>query len=393
MNRNLVTAWILCGLVFSQLHIMQSAVAADDDAAHAKSLGIESQVIISGLDHPFGLAVQPGSGIRDVFVSNSGAGEILRIDPKKLNSSRVAVSGFTLAPFSKHYPIPVGPLGLGFVDQRTLLVGDAGGVSSESASKSKAANTSFSKLRTFSIPADGKTLEADAAKHTSSVKFSGNLKPDAQVIYSLAVSPGAVYLSTGWDDSAGTVLRASNSGSAVRDLKRLVATKEELGLPAPLGIAVSKRGELLVGQAGAIGDKRDSRLAFYHGTTAQLLLNLETGLSDITGLAYNPDPTSGRLYAIDAAWGRPSEGGLYRLDAVLVDGKQKIKAIKLLSLEHPTAMAFANNGTLYVTTLGPLSQAVSSDPTGKTEGTTPDPAVASEKRAKSGSVIKITGAL
>jgi hypothetical protein len=49
----------------------------------------------------------------------------------------------------------------------------------------------------------------------------------------------------------------------------------------------------------------------------------------------------------------PEEGGLFRLDAETKEGAQSLKAVKIASLDKPTALAFAPDGTLYVTVVGP----------------------------------------
>ena len=65
------------------------------------------------------------------------------------------------------------------------------------------------------------------------------------------------------------------------------------------------------------------------------LMNHETGLYDITALAYSPK--TGLLYATDFAWMAPAEGGLFRIDAAA----SGVKTTKIASLERPTALAFA----------------------------------------------------
>jgi hypothetical protein len=87
-------------------------------------------------------------------------------------------------------------------------------------------------------------------------------------------------------------------------------------------------------------------------------------------LAYSP--RSGNLYALDLAWSDAKEAGLYRIDASRQDGQMSAKAVKIASLEKPTALAFASDGTLYITLLG---------------------AAAEGAKEKPGQVVKITGDL
>ena len=116
---------------------------------------------------------------------------------------------------------------------------------------------------------------------------------------------------------------------------------------APVAIALSKQGDIVVGQFGEVNKPQDSLLTFYSAKTGKMLMNLETKLYDITGLAYSPK--SGNLYATDFAWMKPDEGGLYRLDR----NASGVKAVKIASLDKPTALAFASDGTLYITVIGP----------------------------------------
>ncbi len=78
-------------------------------------------------------------------------------------------------------------------------------------------------------------------------------------------------------------------------------------------------------------------------------MNLPTGLYDITALAYSP---KGRLYALDFAWMKTDEGGLFELVGVNKDRQQAIDAKKILTLDKPTAMAFGADGALYATVFG-----------------------------------------
>jgi DNA-binding beta-propeller fold protein YncE len=126
-----------------------------------------------------------------------------------------------------------------------------------------------------------------------------------------------------------------------------------------VGIALSKNGDIVIGQCGEVNKPQDSLLTFYSAKTGKMLLNLETKLYDITGLAYSPK--TGLLYATDFAWMKPDEGGLFRLDA----SQDGVKTTKIASLDKPTALAFAPDGTLYITVVGPKGENENASKQGK----------------------------
>jgi glucose/arabinose dehydrogenase len=118
-----------------------------------------------------------------------------------------------------------------------------------------------------------------------------------------------------------------------------------------MALAVSKRGELVVGESGSLDKPHAGAVSFYNPQDkGKLLLSVPTGLNEIVGLAYSPQ--SGNLYALDLSRNDAKEAGLYRIDAARQDGRMAAKAIKIVELDKPTALVFTSDGTLYVTLLG-----------------------------------------
>ena len=316
----------LAGLLFA---------AATLWSANAFSQDAKVEDVVGGLSNPCGIAIQPGTG--HIFVSDSAAGRVGRIDGGKFID---VITGSPKDVYGKGPFYDIGPLGLAFnADGKALFVGDGGYKDGDEY------------VRVFTLPAAGKpalNYEKDATKigplaPAEGVLGEGNL-------YALAVTPTAVYVTCNGDDTKGWIGKADINGTKYGKLERYLPTKEKVEVDAPVGITLNKAGDLVVGQCGEVNKPKDSLLSFYSPKTGMLLKNNETGLYDITGVAYSPK--TGRLYATDFAWMAPAEGGLFRLD----DAPNGVKAVKIASLDKPTALAFAPDGTLYITLVGPKKE-------------------------------------
>jgi sugar lactone lactonase YvrE len=296
------------------------------------------ETVIEGLVNPCGVAVQPETG--DLFIADSGAGRIIRVqvgEDGKATQSDV-VTGFTKDVYGKGPMYDIGPLGLAFLDKKTLIVGGGDKVDVEEV------------IYVFDVPEAGAAaIKVDDAKaklgpleSTDELKAEGNY-------YGVAIAGGSVYASANGDDTKGWIVRAAIEGTNFGELERSIATKEATNVDAPVALTVDPRGNLVVGQMGEINAPNDSLLTFYNPKSGEKRLNLETGLFDITGLAYSP---KGHLYATDFAWMAAEEGGLFRLDAEGQGQEQTINAVKITALDKPTALAFGKDGSLYITIIG-----------------------------------------
>jgi DNA-binding beta-propeller fold protein YncE len=293
------------------------------------------ETVLGGLSNPCGVVVQPETG--HVFVSDSATGRVIRIVEGKAQD---VVTGSPKDVYGKGPFFDIGPLGLVFLDKATLVVGDGG------------LKDGDEYLRLFTVPEAGQPaldFEKDATKSgplaaSEGVLGEGNL-------YGLAATKAAVYVTCNGDDTKGWVSKADITGTKLGKLERFIPTKEAVEVDAPVGITISPRGEIVIGQMGEVNKPKDSLLTFYSAKTGMKLLNAETGLYDITGLAYSPK--TGNLYATDFAWMATGEGGLFRLDSDPNNPAAGVKAVKIAALDKPTALAFAPDGTLYVTIVGP----------------------------------------
>ncbi len=295
---------------------------------------VKVEVVFSGLDNPCGVAVQPETG--HIFVSDGGAGRVVRIVDGKLEE---VITGYPLDVYGKGPMYNIGPLGLVFLDKDTLVVGDGGFKDGEEC------------LRVYTVPAAGKP----ALNYENSKAKLGPLAANDQLkgegnLYALAANKSAIFVSCNGDDTKGWIAKAEINGEQFGELKRAIATKEAVEVDAPVGLTLSPQGELVVGQMGEINVPGDSLLSFYNPNTGKLLLNLKTGLYDISALAYSPK--NKQLYALDFAWMKTEDGGLFQLVREMKNGQPAVKTTKITSLDKPAAFAFGKDGELYIAVLG-----------------------------------------
>lgn len=294
--------------------------------------GLKVETVLSELNNPSGIAIQPETGT--VFVSDSGALRIIKVADGK---AEPVVTDFPKDVYGKGPMYDLGPLGLLFLDQNTLVVGGGGLPDGEEM------------LRVYDLKDMKEPLKADKMKANYKLAGSDEQKGEGN-FYALAATPDAIYATSNGDDTKGWVARAPYKGADVSGFERYLATKEATEVDAPVGITVSPRGELVVGQMGEITVPNDSLVTFYDANSKEMLLNLKTELHDICALAYSP---RGQLYALDFAWADTKQGGLFQL---LADGDKGVRTKKILELDKPTAMAFDAEGALYITVVGEEKQ-------------------------------------
>lgn len=313
------------------------------------------EVVVDGLHNPSGLAVQPGTG--HVFVADSGAGRVFRVVDGKAED---VIVEFPSDVYGKGPKYDIGPLGLAFIDENTLVVGGGGFEDTKEL------------VRVYTVPKAGEAAikAADMKASLGPLGSSEELAAEGNY-YAVAVTKDAIYATANGDDTKGWIVRAEIKEDGFGDLERYIATKELVNVDAPVGITASSRGELVVGQMGEITAPNDSLLTFYNPKTKKMLLNLETGLHDIAGVSYSP---KGHLYAVDFAWAKPEDAGLYRLDAKKEGGEQIIEPVKITALKKPSALAFGEDGSMYITVFG--------DTEGDQEG-------ADEKKQTTGQLIRL----
>jgi len=317
----------------------------------------KAEDVLDGLNNPCGITVQPKTG--HIFVAESGAGKVIRIVDGKAED---VITDFPLDSYGKGPKYAIGPLGLQFLDEKTLVVGGGGLADGEEL------------LRVFQVPDAGKeAIKADAGKPTFKLAGSDELKGEGN-FYALAANESGVFVTCNGDDTKGWVSKAEIKDGKLVKYERFLATKEAVEVDAPVAVTFNPRGHLVIGQMGEITVPNDSLLTFYDPASGKMLLNLETNLHDITALAYGvtPRPKKRQLYALDFAWADTKQGGLFKLVKKMEGDKQGMEARKILPLDKPTAMTFDKDGNLYITIIGSSKEG---------------------EEKKGGKVIKVTGDL
>ncbi|GAB5402557.1 MAG: hypothetical protein Aurels2KO_07880 [Aureliella sp.] len=298
---------------------------------------IKADIVLQGLNNPCGVAIQPETG--DVFVADSGNYQIIKMG---VGESDPVITDFPKDVYGKGPKVNIGPLGLLFLSKDALVVG--GGGQPDGAEL----------LRVYKVPADGESIKAEETEATFSLAETDDVKGEGN-FYALASDGEAVYVTCNGDDTKGWVSRAAIKDGTLVDFERYLATKEATEVDAPVGITMSPQdqgGYMVVGQMGEISIPGDSLLSFYD-EEKNLRLNLETGLHDICAVAYS---SRKRLYVLDYAWADTTQGGLFQVVAD-EESDSGMKTVKIMSLDKPTAMAFAPDGSLYITALGPAEDA------------------------------------
>ena len=314
----------------------------------ASAQDVQARTLVTNLEHPSGLAIHPGTG--HVFIASRFG--VYRYEPKTIKVSLEIENTQDTATdvYGKGPKYAIGPLGLAFMDDDHLVVGDG----------SRKDGDEFVRIYKIGAKSRIKALRDDAALYTlgpikkgeQSIRGEGNF-------YGVAVGAGSIFVTCNGDDTKGWIAKADlNEGSRPSALTPYLSTKLATNVDAPVPIIFSPDGkDLIVGQMGEMTLPGDSLLSVYDPKTKDLKKNFKTGLSDLAGLAYSPK--TGKLYGTDFSWSDTSKGGLFEL---VIEG-DAVKTKKMMSLDKPTALAFDKEGRLYLTTFGTAKPIDTAKPT------------------------------
>ena len=314
--------------------VAASCAAAAEEAARPN---VDIETVLTGLDRPSGITIQPETG--HIVISDSAALRVVRFDPGKPDETTDIITGFAAGTNGSIVAPKSGPRAIAFLDRDTLIVGTDSPEIGEAV------------LTLYSLPTDGSSLTADAGKSKAALPEGTNPESGGVSILGLVVDTVSrtVYITTSGDDQHDALLRSKIEDDELSALVPFIDTRELSGVPGPVALVMHREGYLVVGQMGSRDKPRDSRLTMYRPDRKKLVMNRETGLHDIGALAYGLD---NRLYAADFAWLDPTQAGVYRLDALSAEGGLSIRATLIATLDKPTAMVFGKDGALYVTVVG-----------------------------------------
>jgi sugar lactone lactonase YvrE len=305
---------------------------------------ISVQTLLTGLSNPCGVAIRPSESTEhyEVFVAESGAGRIVRVasDAEKSNAADV-ITGFSLTELGDD-GLPVGPIGLVFLDRRRLVVG--------------VSNANSASLKLFELADDAASLHADDAKQEVKLNSAREIPNHVYAIARTRANDTVrdALVVTRFDNGQSGDLRTvglrADTFAESAPFEESANSRSE----SPAAIAVGEGGYVVVGWVGSLGTPRDSRLAFYNPANGRQLMELATDLHDILGLAYSPRTES--LYAADASWMDAKNGGVFRIDAATERRPAKCSVMKIAEIVRPSALTFGPDGAMYVTAFGELDK-------------------------------------
>jgi hypothetical protein len=298
------------------------------------------ETVLKDLSRASGVAVRPGGTTEryEVFVAESGSRRIIRLSSSEPKRASDAITGFPTSSGGPYGGAIDSLSGILFLDENHL-VASVTGVPPV--------------LRLYQLTQTDASISADQVKQQVAPELPAeNTEAALGMCLGLVRTRANDYV----DDMLFVGIR---NGRPVRGVWKVPIRANMLGtmteFEVKAGLQASQPTPLTVSEQGyvlaidASGRSGKGQLMFLKPTKGQVVLSFSTDFRGISDMAYSPK--SGNLFVVARAHAN-KEGGLFRIDNASKPDERQIAIAKLADIELPTAMAFAPDGALYVTTLG-----------------------------------------
>jgi len=267
---------------------------------------------------------------------------VRRINPDHPQRAGNVITGFDRVDPTESFPFGAA-LELSFLNHRTLLVAGA------------SRQGKWVALSAYDIPDAGLPVAADKASTWPALEHADaeeDVAATRRRWCRLTVVNDRVFLASAASHVAGRIDRViwrQGKPGAVQSW-RTGARLETIG---PTAVGINNRGYLVTTWLRNAADGREGFLRFHAPADGRGVLDLPVDLPSMVDLAYHQREGVDRLYVLDLGRNRAAGGGLYRIDASRLSGEgPAVRAVQIVRLTRPTAMAFAADGRLFITTAG-----------------------------------------
>lgn len=300
--------------------------------------GVKVETVLEDLDGPTAVAIRPDgtAGSYEVFVAESGARRVIKVDSGKPSEIVEVITGFPESSDREVSDQVGNPRSLLFVDRERLatVIADEPG-----------------EIRLFELSDAKDAVAADQPKQVVTLDV-----PEGEA--GERSDAGTAIARTRANDAVSDLLLVA-CGSTVRQISLRAGTFGKLAAldagSAPMlsskatALAVGEQGYVVVAEEEA--RSRNSAIVFLNPKSGKAVLRVKSNLREIKGLAYCPK--SGGLYAIGRSDGAGGKDGVFRIDDNgRPSSERSVVGMQIADVTRPTALVFGTDDSLYVTLLG-----------------------------------------